>query len=85
MEIPASDQSGDLLVARWYRPTGVGVDAEPELPVVVLLHGLGGSAESPYVQSSARYLLDRGRDVLLFNFRGAGESRPLCRQHNHPG
>lgn len=84
-EIPTSDGTGDKLVARWYRPRQVSLDAAPDCPLVVLLHGLGGHAESGYVQKSALYLLEHGRDVLLFNFRGAGESDPLCRKQNHPG
>jgi len=84
-EIPTADDSGDHLVARWLRPRGVSLEEDPVCPLIVLLHELGGHAESCYIQQSATWLLDHGRDVLLFNFRGAGESAPLCKQHNHPG
>ena len=84
-EIPTSDGTGDKLVATWYRPQGVSLESEPNCPLITLLHGLGGNAESGYIRKSALYLLEHGRDVLLFNFRGAGESDPLCRKQNHPG
>ena len=84
-EIPTSDGTGDRLVASWYRPQDASLESEPNCPLVVLLHGLGGNTESGYIRKSALYLLEHGRDVLLFNFRGAGESDPLCRKQNHPG
>lgn len=66
------------------------VDAVPEgwragSPVVVLVHGLGGSAESPYVVRIANRLLDRGIRAVRMNLRGAGEGFGLARKVYHAG
>ncbi|WP_161604523.1 YheT family hydrolase [Roseiconus nitratireducens] len=85
LRIPTSDDTGDVLTAKWLRPRGFSLDQEPQCPLIVLLHGLGGHAGSSYIRRSASWLLENQRDVLLFNFRGAGDSCDLCRKHNHPG
>ncbi|MEI6201022.1 MAG: alpha/beta fold hydrolase [Enhydrobacter sp.] len=61
--------------------------AEPVVgrPLVILLHGLTGDETSPYVVKAARHLLDRGYAVLRLNMRGAGPSRPYCKEHYHVG
>jgi len=79
--LPLMDGSGDQLVARIF---------EPELrrdgaPLVVLVHGLGGTSASTYIQVTTSHLLSRGIPILQLNLRGAGESRPLCRQQYHAG
>ncbi len=71
---------GDRLVGTLDRPAG-----ESSRPLVVLIHGLTGSAGSPYVLISARSFLAQHYPVLRLNLRGAGESRPLCRQSYHAG
>lgn len=42
--------------------------------LLLLVHGLGGSAESPYLRRSARLALQRGLSVLRINLRGADGS-----------
>ena len=84
-EVPALDDSGDRLIVQLLRPRGVSLDATPDCPLVVLLHGLGGHADSGYMRRTALHLLDHGHDVLLFNFRGAGASAGTCSKHHHPG
>jgi uncharacterized protein len=75
------DGTGDTLIGVLDRP------AEPVAgrPLVVLIHGLTGCAESVYVRRSARSFLEAGFATLRLNLRGAGASRPLCRQQYHSG
>lgn len=42
-------------------------------PAVLLLHGLGGSADSGYMRRAARLAADAGHAVLALNHRGSGE------------
>lgn len=77
--LPMLDRSGDRLAARYALPN----PSRP--PTVMLIHGLGGSAESTYVRASARAFLAAGHPVLRFDLRGAGASRPLCALMYHAG
>lgn len=81
VELPLGDGSGDRLVARVLRPP----EAVPDRPVVVLVHGLGGSEDSTYLKVSASHLLAQGVRVALLNLRGAGPSRIHCTQQYHAG
>jgi hypothetical protein len=74
------DGSGDRLAAMLDTPSN-----RPAGPVVVLIHGLAGTEESPYVRASAAFHLKRGRQVLRLNLRGAGPSRQSCGGHYHAG
>jgi predicted alpha/beta-fold hydrolase len=78
--LPLADGSGDCLAALLHRPPG-----GPRAPLVVLLHGLSGGEDSPYMQVSADALVETGHPVLRLNLRGAGASRPLCRFQYHAG
>jgi predicted alpha/beta-fold hydrolase len=74
------DLSGDVLHGILNRP------AEPrDLPLIVLVHGLTGCAESHYMRASAAILLRRGFTVMRLNLRGAGPSRPFCVEQYHAG
>ena len=75
------DSSGDRLVGQLQDP-GAGSAARP---LVVLIHGLAGSSESAYMETSASHWLGRGHRVLRLDLRGAGASRPLCRLQYHAG
>lgn len=75
------DGTGDTLLASLDRPAS----PRPGSPLVILVHGLTGSAESLYIYSMARLLLERGRSVLRLNLRGAGRSRALCGEHYYAG
>ena len=79
--LDTDDGSGDRLTALWHRPDAERADA----PAVMLIHGLSGSEDSPYMAISARYFLRRGHQVLRFNMRGAGPSRRHCRWQYHAG
>ncbi|WP_028794565.1 YheT family hydrolase [Thalassobaculum salexigens] len=75
------DGTGDTLIGIHDRP------AEPVAgrPLAILIHGLTGCAESLYVRRAARTFLEAGFSTLRLNLRGAGASRPLCRQQYHSG
>ena len=50
--------------------------------IVVLIHGLGGSADSPYLCDAATAAADLGLDTLRLNLRGAD---PVARDFYHGG
>jgi hypothetical protein len=49
-----------------------------ERPALVLLHGLGGSDQSPYLLSTGALAYSRGWHVVRMNMRGAGDGEALC-------
>jgi predicted alpha/beta-fold hydrolase len=49
-----------------------------ERPALVLLHGLGGSDQSPYLYSTGAFAYSRGWHVVRMNMRGAGDGEALC-------
>jgi predicted alpha/beta-fold hydrolase len=61
LETPDADE----LLLDHAEPSG----APPDVPRVLLLHGLEGSSYSVYVQGIARELLARGLGVTVLNFR----------------
>ena len=83
VEFGLSDPSGDRLIAALEQPEAG--TAGPNKPLVVLIHGLGGSQDSSYVVCSARHWLLAGHPVLRLNQRGAGPSGPLCQFSYHAG
>jgi hypothetical protein len=78
---PLGDGSGDVLIGTLNRPDRT----VPGRPLVMLIHGLSGCADSSYMLYSAAHLLSLGHSVLRLNLRGAGPSRPLCRFQYHAG
>ncbi|MDX2036559.1 MAG: alpha/beta fold hydrolase [Isosphaeraceae bacterium] len=54
-------------------------------PSVLLVHGLGGCAESPYVVRVAHRLYECGARVVRMNLRGAGSGFGLARGSYHAG
>ena len=75
---------GDVLVVRLHEPLAAPADRRLR-PVVLLVHGLGGTADSTYVRASARGLLRAGFPVARVDLRGAGESAALSRGLYHGG
>ncbi|MEB3105730.1 MAG: alpha/beta fold hydrolase [Cyanobacteriota bacterium] len=69
LALPGDEQ---LLVLR--EPPSAG----PARGLVVLVHGLGGSAGSGGVRRLARWLQTAGFEVWRLNLRGAGGGRPLA-------
>lgn len=82
--LPMRDGSGDQLIGQ-YLTAQQRPSSRNEAPLVVLVHGLGGSSDSAYIQTTSAHLLELGYPVLQLNLRGAGESRPLCREQYHAG
>lgn len=78
LDLPMRDGSGDRLQAEWHRNA-------THRPLVALIHGLSGCAESFYVLLTTRSLLDAGFSVLRLNLRGAGATRLNCRERYHAG
>ncbi len=62
-----------LLVRATWQPGERG-----DRPALLLLHGLGGSDQSPYLLSIGRLAFSRGWHVVRMNMRGAGDSEALC-------
>jgi predicted alpha/beta-fold hydrolase len=58
---------------------------ESPQPVVVLVHGLAGSADTTYMIRMAARLLDMGIRVVRANLRGAGSGFGLARGIYHAG
>lgn len=61
----------------------VAPGASPEAPWVLVLHGLEGSSQAPYVRGLARALVARGFEACLMNYRGcSGEHNRLPRSYH---
>lgn len=54
-------------------------------PIVVLVHGLAGSHQSPYVRRLASKLVQQGLRAVRLDLRGAGAGLPLARLPYHSG
>jgi predicted alpha/beta-fold hydrolase len=68
VEVEAGDGSGDLFVHHLHLP-----EEPAKRPTVMLLHGLGGSADAGYLWLATLDLLRRGYPVLRMNKRGCGD------------
>lgn len=68
-------EDGDFLDFDW-------IDGEPGQPVVVLFHGLEGSAASPYARDLMRQVRKRGWHGVVAHFRGcSGQDNRLPRAY----
>lgn len=54
-------------------------------PVVLILHGLGGSAASPYAAGLVHALAERGLQAIVMQYRGAGERPNRLPRFYHAG
>ena len=81
---PMRDGSNDRLAGLHF--TAEAAPGSPgDRPLVVVVHGLGGSSDSAYIQVTTAHLLGLGYAVLQLNLRGAGASRPHCENQYHAG
>lgn len=80
IELRLDGASGDRTIAALHWPP-----ERNRRPLVLLVHGLTGSEDSTYVLATASALLRAGYPVLRLNQRGAGPSRPFCRDRYHAG
>lgn len=62
-----------------------GNEGDPDRPTVLLVHGLGGTAESDYVRVTAAGLLAAGFSVARVDLRGAGVSGEYSSGMYHGG
>ena len=83
--LPLNDGSGDALAATLNWSASPPPSTPLQAPAIVLIHGLGGSAESSYMVASATHLLECGYRVFRLNLRGAGASQNHCRLVYNPG
>ncbi len=88
LEIEMTDGSGDRLIAELHEGALHGGDAgvgAGNRPLVLLIHGLTGCADSTYIRNTARVLLEAGFAVIRMNLRGAGPGAAVSRYHYHAG
>ncbi|WP_145609435.1 YheT family hydrolase [Nitrospirillum amazonense] len=78
---PMGDGTGDSLAGTLHRPAAPAAAR----PLVVLIHGLAGAEDSPYIRAAAGAVLARGHAVLRLNLRGAGPFVGRTRQRYHAG
>lgn len=72
---------GDRLVLHWNQPR-IHSSAQP---LAVMVHGMGGSARSRYMQRVAQRFLNEGCQVVRVDLRGCGEGVALSRRPAHGG
>lgn len=60
-------------------------DWAPTAPAALLIHGMGGSHRSGYMERLALLLLEQGMRTLRVDLRGCGDSLPLSRRLGHGG
>ena len=82
--VDVEDGSGDRLMVRLHRSRWTP-DGGPRRGLVVLIHGLGGSADSDYVRASAQGLLAAGYNVARVDLRSAGLSGETSAHMYHAG
>lgn len=80
--VVATLDDGEGLALRVHRPV---VAAPKPLPLVLLVHGMGGSVDSSYVQATALGLLRSGYVVARVDQRGTGDSRNHSTELYHGG
>jgi predicted alpha/beta-fold hydrolase len=73
--LPLGD--GDALIGHYH--------SGGEKPLIVLIHGLSGSAASDYVVTTAHHLGGLGYPILRLDLRGAGASRRVSTGRYHAG
>ncbi len=76
--LPLAD--GDALAAMLHLP-----ERASARPLAVLVHGLTGTEDDPYLREAAAGLLRRGFPVLRLNLRGSARSLARSTSHYHLG
>jgi uncharacterized protein len=80
--VAMDDGSGDSLALRVHRPR---IALRADRPLVLVVHGLGGSIDSTYVRATTLGLLRAGYPVARVDLRGVGDSSEHCRMLYHGG
>ena len=78
LELP----DGDLTVVDWM--TG-GPEAHPDTPILIVLHGLEGSAGSPYARMLLKSAAEHGWRAAVLHFRDCGDYRNRLPRRYHAG
>lgn len=78
---------GDALAAMLHMPriARAAAAGPAPRPLAVLVHGLTGTEDDPYLREAAAGLLRRGFPVLRLNLRGSAVSNPRSTSHYHLG
>lgn len=76
---------GDFLDLDWYAGNVATQPTDTPAPIVLLLHGLAGSARSPYIQGMQTALARRGWRGAALNFRGCSGQPNLTSRCYHSG
>lgn len=79
--VALEDGTGDRLAVRVHRPH----DPVARRPLVLVVHGMGGTIDSTYVRATTLGLLRAGYPVARVDLRGAGESVEHTSQLYHGG
>ena len=83
LEFDMADGTGDRLEGLLHRPKEDRPNPNRPRPLVLLIHGIGGSHQSAYIRISTVHLLRAGYPVLRLNLRGAAGR--ATRQFYHAG
>ena len=78
LELP----DGDLTVVDWLAG---GPDASQRTPILIVLHGLEGSADSPYARMLLEAAAHRGWRAAVLHFRDCGDYRNRLPRRYHAG
>nr|NOY01437.1 alpha/beta fold hydrolase [Gammaproteobacteria bacterium] len=70
---------GDFIDLDWHGPH------QPQAPLVLVLHGLTGSSDSPYVKGLQQTLQARGWASVAVNWRGCSGEPNLLPRSYHSG
>ncbi len=73
---------GDITVVDWLADPA---DADPNSPTLIVLHGLEGSAESPYARLLLQAAAQRGWRAAVLHFRDCGDYRNRLPRRYHAG
>jgi predicted alpha/beta-fold hydrolase len=84
LRVPMDDGTPDALRVLVHTPRGEPAPA-PAPQLVLLVHGLGGSAGSAYMTATAAALLGAGIAAARLDLRGAGRHGTSTRQMYHAG
>ena len=78
LELP----DGDITVVDWMAE---GPAASNQTPILIVLHGLEGSADSPYAQMLLKAAADHGWRGAVLHFRDCGDYRNRLPRRYHAG